>query len=274
MAPAFMTWHAPETIRKEGPDFWGFENGFLIMSGKLTDYEAEQMLKASVDTDLGMSHGSLAFSRDKLDPRVITKYRMYEVSDLPLENAANQFTALEAISKEEHMDYKKYLTPFVGEERAEELAKQRTADMQKQLQAAGVKSAEAQTPTPAPAGTTVVPDPATEVVPEHVMKEIMAKLDIPGLNEFVIKANEAMEKVPLLEALVKELMTGKDDQVADMISPPAGTLAWSLQKNRPSEKDETVLPEGDPLLKSKPKPGENWLSEVTQTKPIDASVAQ
>lgn len=164
------------------------------------------------------------------------------------------------------MDKKKYLAGFVGEERAEELLKQ-TETAQKDLTDAGVISKDAK---PAPASAT--PAPADSAIPEHVMKEIMEKLDIPGLNEFVIKANDAIEKVPVLEALVKELLANKDTALADMISPPGQTLAWSQKAKRPSESDQNTVDEGDPLLKNKPETG--WLSEATGTKPVVAPVAQ
>lgn len=270
MMPSFITWHTPGTQRESLPDFAAYENGFLIMSGQLTEKEAECLLKASQSYDLGMSHGTLVFSRDPKDSRVITKYRMYEVSDLPLENAANPFTALETLSKEANMDKMKYLAGFVGPERAEELLKQ-TQAAQEDLTAAGIASKETKSVPATSAAQT--PAPGTPVVPDHVMKEIMEKLDIPGLNEFVVTAKEAIEKVPLLEAALKELTANSDDALAEKISPPAGTMAWSL-KNRASEKDETVVPEGDDLLKSKPDPGEMWLSQVTGTKPIQTPAAQ
>jgi hypothetical protein len=256
MVPAFINWHTPETMRKSLPDFWAYENGFLIMSGQLTEKEAECLLKASSNNDLGMSHGTLVLSRDLKDPRVITKYRMYEVSDLPLENAANPFTALETLSKEADMDKKAYLAQFIGEAKADELIKQ-TADAQKELTAAGVVSKE----------TSPVEPPKAEV-DEVMVKEIMARLDIPGLNEFVAKAQEAIDKVPLLEQALKEMAVSVDDRVAEKISPPATTLAWSKKEMRPSESDKNVVEPDNALLKNVPNAGDNWLSRATGTTPV------
>lgn len=271
MMPSFITWHTPGTHRESLPDFAAYENGFLIMSGQLTEKEAECLLKASRETDLGMSHGTLVFSRDLKDPRVITKYRMYEVSDLPLENAANPFTALETLSKEADMDKVKYLATLMGpgsEERAEALVKSQTGMAQKELTAAGIASKEAQ---PAPAAPQT-PTPATDVVPDHVMKEIMEKLDIPGLNEFVVKANEAIEKVPLLEAALKELAANSDEALAAKISPPGQTLAWSQKDKRPSQSENNLVEGEDALLKNKPETG--WLSAETGTKPVPTPMGQ
>lgn len=266
MAPGFMTWHTPETMRKSLPDFWGYENGFLIMSGQLTEKEAECLIKAAKLTDLGMSHGTLVISRDENNPHVITKYRMFEASDLPLENAANPFTALETLSKEADMDYKVYLSQFMPIEKAEKLANERTAAMKKELTEAGVKSAE----------TTVVPETKTEATPaapaslptnETVIKEVMERLDVPGLNEAMTMLLEKAEKVDLLEMAIKELTASRDDKLAEMIAPPAATLAWSIKDKRPSESPENIVKDGEKVGEA-PNPGDMWLSKATGTAPI------
>lgn len=276
MMPSFLTWHLPGTARESLPDFAAYENGFLVMSGQLTEKEAESLLKAAQITDLGMSHGTLVFSRDREDPRVITKYRMYEVSDLPLENAANPFTALETFSKEADMDKLEYLTKLMGDPaRAQALLKEQTQVAQEELTAAGVTSKDAKTePGTTPATPAPAPASAVPTIPDHVMKEIVEKLDIPALSEFVAKANAEMEKIPVLEGLVKQLLAGNDEVLANMISPPAGaTLAWSeIQKARASESDKNTVQEGDTLLENKPQLG--WLSEATNTRPIPAGAAK
>lgn len=271
MAPTFITWHTPETARQNLPDFWTYENGFLVMSGKLTEKEAQNLLEASVATDLGMSHGTLVLSRDPKDPRVITKYRMYEVSDLPLENAANPFTALETLSKEANMDKLAYLAQFIGKDRAKELIEDKTAEAQQALQNAGVESKEKKEEAPAEAPKQETP-PAPDT--EAIVKELMTKLDIEGLNAFVTKAQEAIDKVPLLETAITELKKenetltkDQDEKLAEMIAPPA--FAWSVKKEmRASEAKETVVKTGDALLDAKPEVP--WLSVATGTKPIPA----
>lgn len=254
MAPLFMSWHTPGTHRESLPDFWDYSNGFLMMSGKLTESEASSLLKAASQTDLGMSHVSLVLERDPSDRRVVTKYRMCEASDLPLSKAANPFTALETLSKEADMDKLEYLTQIVGKEKAEALVSTMQKS-QEQLKDAGVVSKQAATP----------PVPANEkpVVPAHVMEAISKELGIPELSEFVAQAQIAIEKVPLLEAAVQAMSKSTDEQVAEKIAPPA--YAW-MSKSRPSEKDTNVIEEGDALLKNKPETG--WLSEATGTKPI------
>jgi len=159
------------------------------------------------------------------------------------------------------MDKKKYLAEIVGKEKADAFLAL-TEQTQEDLLAAGIKTAAAQTPAPK-TDTTTEDKP---LVPEAVMKEIAAKMDIPGLNEWVIKANDALEKVDVLEHFVKELLAKKDDDLADMIAPPGNTLAWSQKEKRPSQKSDNTVEEGDTLLKNKPVTG--WLSEATGTKAI------
>ena len=273
--PVFVTWHTPGTARENPVDYIDYFDGFLVASAKLTEPEAIGLLKASKETNIGMSHGSFAFARDPKDLRVITKYRMYEVSDLPLDKAANPFTAIETVSKEVEMDKKEYLVTLLGEEKAEAfLAK--TGLKQKELKEAEIESKEADVVTPpvvetTPVEVTSIPEPvAKEENTEDVIAKVLKELDIEGLNAFVSKAQTAMEKVETLEALVKELSANQDDKLAEMITPPIGRkLAWS----RPSESDENVAKDNDALVTEKPGlPKGYWLSELTGTSPIQEKV--
>jgi len=274
--PAFVTWHTPGTARENPVDYVDYFNGFLVTSAKLTDIEAVGLLKATKKTNIGMSHGSFALERDPKDPRVITKYRMYEVSDLPLDKAANPFTAIETVSKEVEMDKKEYLAELLGEEKAEAfLAK--TGLKQKSLQEAEIESKEADTaPVVEPVVEPVIEVPTVtepivkEEKPEDVVAKVLKELDIEGLNDFVAKAQEAMAKIPILESLVKELSTSNDEKLAEMIDPPVSRkLAWA----RPSESKENIAKESDALVKSVPNvPKGYWLSELTGTSPIQEKV--
>jgi hypothetical protein len=76
------------------------------------------------------------------------------------------------------------------------------------------------------------------------------------------------EKVPVLEALVKELVKDNSEKLAEMIEPPAAKFIWQ-NKARASQSKETVLTdsEDDEKLK-KAKPELGWLSEATGTQPV------
>jgi hypothetical protein len=237
-----------------------------MMSGQLTDDEAQGLLKAQKETDLGMSHGTFIFERDAENPNLVTKYRMYEVSDLPVENAANPFTSLETVSKEVRMDKVKYLAEILGSEERAKAFMERTGMKQKELREAGVSEKEAPV-TEAPASEVVAKHTA-EISPE-MLSALEKAIDLPGLNEWISKANEALEKLPVLEAAVKELSRGSDEKVAEMISPAPALKALAWSKNRASESKDSVIEKDDDLAKSKPNiPDGSWLSVATGTAPL------
>lgn len=268
LAPLLMSWHTPGTAREAPADFWMYENGFLILSGPLTEAEAAGLLKAQAETDLGMSVGGFAIA-DKATPKVFKKYRLYEVSDLPLENADNPFTDFTVIAKEADMDKAKYLATLIGEERATEFL-EKTAMKEEALKDAGVTQKE-KTPetTAAPEKKTPAAKPKV-LTPEMqaILKAVEEHLEIEGLNEFVAQSKEAMEKVEVLEELVKAASKSNEDALAEMIEP---RLAWSktVKKERPTAKAETEVPDGDELAAAVPGLGDNWLSKATGTTPVD-----
>lgn len=266
VAPVFMTWHKPGTAREKPVDFVSYENGFLLMSAPLTESEAAALLKAQTLTDIGMSHGSLVYERDPQDERVINKYRMVEVSDLPLENAANPFTDFATLTKEADMDTLKYLAAILGSEDKAKAYLDKTEDKQKALQAAGVENKEkveepkVETPVVEPAPV-APPAPNTDEIVAKVLKE----LDIEGLQDFLKKSQESIEKVPVLEKLVKDLSGDRDDWFAEKITPPAEKkFLWS----RPSQDPTNVVKEGEEQELKPPAIPDNWLADALGTTPI------
>jgi hypothetical protein len=271
LVPVFTTWHESSLVRKNAVDFVGYENGFLVASAPLEQDEAIALLKAQLVTDIGMSHGTIAFERDPLRSNIITRYRTVEYSDLPLENAANPFTDFETlISKEADMNIKDYLASMLGPEKAEAFM-EKTNMKQKALREAGVeeKAAKPTEPKPVAAATSDAPAPAPALDMEAILKAVRADIDVTGLNELLTKASEAMEKVPVLEALVKELSASKETELAEMISPRASS-AFIWQKARASESKDNVIDESeeaDAKLK-KSVPEVPWLNQVTGTAPL------
>lgn len=270
-APVSMIWHTPGTARTHPFDFIGYENGFMVASLPLTENEAAAFMKMQIQTDIGLSIGGIAIERDPGDNDVITKYRMFEVSDLPLERASNPFTEMQLISKEAQMDKEKYLSELLGDDARAKAILEKMALSQAELRKAGVAEKEVQTPE-TPAATTVVNVTAPAVANlnvKEVLDAIKKELDIEGLNEYLLHLGEEAEKVPVLEALVKELSTSNEEKLAEMIQPPAQKmLVW--QKARQSQKDENVLDpkkeEDKKLLKSAPEIG--WLNQATNTQPL------
>lgn len=269
VAPVFLCHHIPGTLRKNRVDFVGYESGFLLMSAPLDEHEAAGLLRAQMITDLGMSHGTFVLERNAEDDRVIEKYRMVEVSDLPLENAANPFTDFETLKKEAAMDTRSYLVSVLGsEEEADKYLKK--MDMkQKALRDAGVEEKEKKEVSEPKTEPEVTTPPIASI--EQIVEAVKKEIDVDGLSEMLTKLSEDAEKVPVLEALIKELKEDQDEKLAEKISPPIEkSLAW--QKNRRSLAKETVLKENDEedeKLK-KAQPEVHWLNKATNTEPVAA----
>lgn len=276
--PVFTSMHAPGTARENPVDFVGYDNGFLVMSGKLTEVEAARLLKAQQEYDIGMSITGYGM-RDKADPRQIVNYIIYEVTDLPVEMADNPFTDL-AVVKEAQMkkeDQLAYLAGIMGsEELAKEALEAKTAIKQAELQEQGIEQKQAK-----------AEEEEVEIVekqtPEfsELIEKIGKEFDIEGLNEFVKSAQVALEKVPLLEQVIKKqqktiekLGAETDEQLAELIEPKVGPkFSWS--KQRASESEDNVI-EGEELEKAKSKvPGipddeDYWFAQATGIPPVMA----
>jgi len=276
LAPVFLTWHVPGTAREHPADFWMEQDGAFIMSGVLTENEAAALFKAQVKTDLGMSFQGLGMRLDKSDPRVVTNYWMYEVSDLPLDKAANPFTTLETMIKEVGMDKLEYLTTIMGSKEKAEAYLAKTGQMQKQLAEAGITSKEkGQETEDGGQKTEITTSPVTATLPvdvKAILEQVAKELDVEGLNAFVAQAQESLAKVEILEELVKSLQSSTEDKLAEMLEPPAARFAWSKEK-RPTASDKTKLKkdagEDDKLAKAVPGvPDEYWLNKLTNTVPV------
>jgi hypothetical protein len=241
----------------------------------LTEQEAVGLLKAKMDENIGISIGGFG-TRSTEDPRIITKYRLYEVSDLPLNKAANPFTDFETISKEVGMDNEqkmKYLAKVLGSDEKAEEYMNKAGLMSEALKDAGVENKEKTEEVP----VEPVVEPVVEAQPNELVAEVLKALDIDGLKEFVVKtqAEQAQaaldrEKIGMLEGVIKELSGDRDEKLAEMIRPDiASVFPWS----RPSNSNDNFLKEDDAqdkkLKDAAPGiPEENWLSTVTGTVPL------
>lgn len=273
LAPVFLSWHTPGTQRENKIDFITYENGFILASAPLTEKEAAQLLRVQLTKDLGMSHGSFALERDPNDENIVTKYRTVEYSDLPLEKAANPFTEFSVLMKEAAMKKDEklaYLSELLGPEEAAKFV-EKAGLKQEALREAGVKEKDKETDseaTPEKKDETPKQD-AGILTPEQeaaVVALVSKELDIPGLTDTIKdlmeKAKEA-EKVPELEAVIKELVRSNDEKLAEKIAPKA--MPWSKDV-RPSQSKDTLVKEGDndddKLLESKPS---FWMDELVGT---------
>lgn len=135
-APELWSWHTPGTARKARADWWDYtDNGFLWMSGPLTEAEAKQM---QTGEPLGMSHGFKAVKQGN----DIVYYRTFEVSELPITAAANPWTKIQTLQTEEKQmgftpEKRAFLETRFGADRVKELEDAEGAQA-KALTAAGV----------------------------------------------------------------------------------------------------------------------------------------
>lgn len=91
LAPALWSYHIPGTARGKRAHWWDFDGDFAYMEFELTREEAEGVKRFTELYEPGLSHGFFVMSYD-VDQALIKSYLTYEVSILPREMAANQWT--------------------------------------------------------------------------------------------------------------------------------------------------------------------------------------
>lgn len=280
MAPVFVSWHTPGTRRESKVDFWMEQDGAVIMSGKLTEEEAARLFTVQKEIDLGMSLQAFGMRRGA-DKSVVTDYWCYEVSDLPRDAAANPFTMLETMTKEVGMDKLEYLTKIMGSKEEAEAFLKKTSQAQADLAQAGIESKEkeesaVETPVvepekqPAP-----VAQPPTEM--QAILKAVGDYFQMDDLNAFVAQAQENVQKIEVLESVVKDLSASSEDQLARALTPPIAKWNWaraaqaSQSDSTKLSKDKNKTEEDEKLAKSVPGVPEGyWLSEAAGSQPIPA----
>ena len=280
-APRFWSWHTRETERKHRADWWDYQNGFLLMSGKLIEKEAQALLRVATKERLGMSHGFVAL-RDPQNAHLITFYRSFEASDLPLKHAANAFTDIDAILKQEvktmSVDKNKYLTDLLGEEQAARIIKD-TETAQAQLENAGVEKKETEdvkeekgaddgdSPKEDAKGT-----PDLDALVAVISAKVADSLELAKLSDMLEKTVKQLGSLPVIAKAVDEMQKDSDEKLAGIIESPAAKkgFAWSAAE---SESEENVVKDKDPL-KGVTKEGENWLSDLANAPVLDDADVQ
>ncbi len=137
--PEAWLWHTPGT-RWGVADMVDYTDGFLVASGTV-DKGSEDVAEALEGQDLGVSHG---FRYRHSDPGqgIIGWYRSFELSPLPPDAAANQWTSLDVINQEVEMGFnaakREFLVDKLGEETVA-LLEDDTKGMREALEKAGVE---------------------------------------------------------------------------------------------------------------------------------------
>jgi hypothetical protein len=119
--PELWLWHTPGT-RFGQADWLDYADGFTHASGLVDDADrAVAVVGALRDKELGVSHGMLCSQQGNL----ITKYRSFEISVLPLERASVWTTSFDIAGKETQMAFtpekRTFLVSAMGEDRVKAL---------------------------------------------------------------------------------------------------------------------------------------------------------
>lgn len=240
--PLFRSWHIPGTDREQEADFVDYFDGFMIASGPLTDKEAEHLEKAIAfdDGQTGMSHGMFVLQRDPASPNVITRYRTFEVSDLPLANAANGFTGINVKEVNMTKDKLERLKASIGEEAANKVADQ-ISDSKEVLEDLGVESKEED----------VVVEEVSEEAEEVADEEKEITPDVKELAEAIAKELGLEELSEILKKQgeqIKELTKEEDEKIAEKIEDKSlGARLWraSSDESNVIEKETLLEEEGE-----------------------------
>jgi len=281
----FRSWHMPGTDREYPIDFWTYEHGFVIVSGKLNKLEAVSLMKAMSKQRIGMSHGFMGI-RDFTDSRVIRKYRTFEVSDLPLDKAAFPWSDLTTLLEAKSMKTQlQYLSEVVGEDRLKDIIAD--TELKKHiLESTGIEEKQLDAFV---AGEEIVEEPKEEVkevdqevedtpelTPEmvSVLKTSLGleEFDLTEIKETIEKANATMAILPALaeqvSSLSKQLVESEKDsadKLADFLSAGVQKKA-DLEKARASQSDDNLASKEE-IEKTMPKHDNSWLAELAGVEP-------
>lgn len=263
-APYLWSWHEPLTQRKHRVDWWDYFDGFFAYSGKLTEQEAKEYQGIDLE-NVGMSHQFYAIKVGKY----ITRYRTFEVSDLPRDKAANKYTGFHIFveeTKEMNPAKRAYLAALLGEEKVKEI-EEGTKTASAALIEAGIESKALQEDFDEFLAdyTDEKAEEKAEKMVTNVVDQIMDALNIKELQAILADFSTKLEVVPALEAELKELkatvaeLKEADDKRIDNIFAASEPLNWLNAKEEVAAEE---LTEEEKKEVVKAKEGFSWLSAV------------
>lgn len=283
--PALWPWHTKEAAHEQRADWVDYADGFLCLSGPLSAEEAKAVTRVADEFDLGMSHGFYAIGRDR-EHGHITKYRAFEVSYLPLEDAANPWTDFVTIEKEvDEMGFsdskRRMLALLAGEDFAAEVEGE-TAAKAEMLEQAGIDSKEA---AEAPAGEEPAEEPAAAEeagADEEAAEEAAVEPEAESTDESEEKDVEFLSREEAGEAfsLMTDMIVGLGDKIDELAASDAEKIEDVVEKTpraslaeiiaqRASGSEETIVDGRTSLAKSKPEEAESNAEERTGIGVID-----
>ena len=283
--PQLWPWHTLGGAHKERADWIDYTDGFLVMSGSLTEKEAELLTGLGEEYDLAMSHG-LVRSDDHYDKErgLIQRYRTFEASYLPREYAANEWTDIITIAKEvAEMGFtsekRAFLENVLGEEKVMELETD-TEGRAKDLDDLGVEwKGLKEVLEQIDSGPAEEPEPETEDEedPEPTPNPDKELGEMEGLSNFLENLTGTIaaqgKAIVTIGTAVQKLAKSEDEAIAKAIRPkvdlketiPIWQRSASESKENLIETDDDDEPKDDEdkaLIDSKPGTSTHWLSEV------------
>ncbi|KKM01090.1 hypothetical protein LCGC14_1797900, partial [marine sediment metagenome] len=230
--PQLWLWHTLGTTAKERADWTDYADGFLLVSGHLTEAEAKMFQALAEKHDLGMSHGFLKIGYDS-EKGVITRYRTFETSVLPREHVANEWTDFTTLEETKDMftpERREYLVEALGEEKVAGIEAS-TKNMSDELKELGVefKAVEQEKPKEEEKKT----GPAINVSVDS--EEILEKMGLEALSDLLRNQDATIKE---LTGKVEALTKSDDEKIAETLTPKAGDLFWLSQSEETVVKDD------------------------------------
>ncbi len=199
--PEAWLWHTPGT-RWGIADMVDYTDGFLVASG-VVDKGMESVAEALEGEDLGVSHG-FRYRHSDQEQGIIGWYRSFELSPLPPDVAANQWTSFDMIGKEVEMAFnaakREFLVGKIGEDRVA-LLENDTKGMRQALEKAGVESKE-------------IEDALAADPPKDTKDAPAAVLSADQMKEISLATGKAAAEALLATEAFKGLVTATEEATA------------------------------------------------------------
>lgn len=268
-APELWTWHVKGTQRENRADWWDYAHGFLMFSGVLTAAEAKAFTNADNKEPIGMSHGFYVLQKTG---KYIQKYRTFEVSELPLSVAANQFTEFTIIGDMQKMftaRQRSYLVERFGEEKVLQLEGS-TEDREKALTEMGVEwkaladEMEAEIFKAEKAAILAEAEAmAKNIVPQvlEALKLDELKTALKTLNERIEANKAALATLETIQADIEALKATEDEKVAAVLTPNNWNWDLSVQNTKANDtapEAETIVADAEAKNQTVP----DWLNNL------------
>ena len=252
--PELRMWHIPGSGVGHA-DCITYADGFMVASGGFSKGNEDVAERLAGLSNIGVSHGFAYRESDLTPDGVYKRYRTFELSALPIEKAANNWTAftLELLKKEVEMglnpDKREFLVKALGEERVGRL-EEVLPQLSKDLEEAGVgwkDLAEAMDSESDTDVETTVEDKESDKKPEDKKPEDEEKktedksVDIKELTgAFKELLAPLAEAITQLQTDIKELEKSDDEKIAARVGPRTDVAALSKAK-KPTDADDNVI---------------------------------